>query len=74
MERSFSQRMGFKPVKNIIQINSMDMELKNALWNDLTTCIWKNEYAYQIILSDYRVVLKKHYIVQNNSPNICIKH
>lgn len=29
----FSQRNGFKPVKEVIQINSMDDDLKTGLWN-----------------------------------------
>src|SRR2546430_15992567 len=33
MEKSFSQRMGLKKVKNLIQINSMDDDLRNGLWN-----------------------------------------
>lgn len=32
----FSQRKGLKPVKTTIQINSMDEELRNGLWNGLT--------------------------------------
>jgi hypothetical protein len=30
---SFSQRNGFKPIKNSLQINSMDNDLKTGLWN-----------------------------------------
>ena len=29
----FSQKYGFKPVKNIVQIESMDDDLRNSLWN-----------------------------------------
>ncbi len=32
---SFSQRMGLEPVKNIIQVDSMDSDLRNGLWNCL---------------------------------------
>jgi hypothetical protein len=38
----FSERMGFKPVKDIIQINSMDDDLRNGLWNVLTIYYWNN--------------------------------
>jgi len=33
MEYSFSQRNGLKSVKNVIQVNSMDQDLRNGLWN-----------------------------------------
>ncbi len=32
----FSQRKGLKPVKSIIQIDSMDTDLRNSLWNALS--------------------------------------
>ncbi len=38
----FSERMGFKPIKNIIQIDSMDTELRNGLWNALATFYWQH--------------------------------
>lgn len=37
MEQSFSQRMGLKPVKNIIQDSSIDDDLRISLWNDFYT-------------------------------------
>lgn len=36
----FSQRNGFKPVKNIIQVDSIDADLRNRLWNALTEYYW----------------------------------
>jgi len=42
MEGSFSQRMGIIKPKSVIQVDSMDMDLKNALWNVLTTSVWNN--------------------------------
>ena len=33
---SFSQRMGLKPIRTQIQIDSMDDDLRNSLWNNLT--------------------------------------
>jgi len=57
----FSQRIGKTPIKSIIQTESIDEELKNALWNGLTIFYWKgkitydrlsdNEDAVQILLS-----------------------
>lgn len=36
----FSQRVGIKPVKNIIQVDSIDEGLRNRLWNTLCTQYW----------------------------------
>ncbi len=33
MEKTFSQRMGLTPIRNVLQINSMDEALRNSLWN-----------------------------------------
>lgn len=37
---SFSQRMGLKPVRSRIQVDSMDSELRTGLWNVLTRHCW----------------------------------
>jgi len=37
---TFSERQGIKPVKSIIQIDSMDDELRNGLWNVLHGHFW----------------------------------
>jgi len=43
----FSQRMGLKPVARAFQIESMDEELKIALWNAVTVYFWdKYERPY----------------------------
>ena len=42
--KSFSQRKGFKPVAEIIQINSMNSELRNSLWNVLYMEIWSLQF------------------------------
>ena len=36
----FSERMGFKPVRTVIQVDSMDDALRNGLWNALTVFYW----------------------------------
>jgi len=41
MER-FSQREGFKPIKDTLQIESMDDDLRNSLWNALSIYHWQN--------------------------------
>jgi len=38
----FSQREGIKPGKSVIQINSMDDDLRNSLWNALALCFWNH--------------------------------
>ncbi len=37
----FSERNKHKPIRNIIQKESMDESLRNGLWNIFDTCIWK---------------------------------
>jgi hypothetical protein len=37
----FSERIGLKPPKSIIQKDSIDSELENALWNGLVIFYWK---------------------------------
>lgn len=53
---SFSQRQGFKPVKSIIQIEGMDEELRNSLWNALIIFYWKKleKLTYLDYDGDYR--------------------
>jgi len=38
--RLFSQRHGYKPVKSVIQIESIDEELRTGLWNALDIYYW----------------------------------
>ena len=38
--KSFSQRKGIKPVKSVIQVDSMDNDLENGLWNALSIYYW----------------------------------
>lgn len=39
----FSQRIGKTPIKNVIQTDSIDEDLKNALWNGLTFFYWDDK-------------------------------
>ena len=55
----FSERYGYKPVKETLQIDSIDKELLNTLWNLLTEYYW-NEIAhinYAHSLEDYLLKL-----------------
>jgi len=40
MKLSFSQRKGLEPVKSVLQVDSMDADLRNGLWNALTIFYW----------------------------------
>jgi hypothetical protein len=40
MKLSFSQRIGIEPVKSVLQVDSMDDDLRNGLWNALTIFYW----------------------------------
>lgn len=48
----FSQRKGLKPVKNIMQVDSMDEDLRNSLWNALSIYYWNemedNKFLYNV--------------------------
>ena len=41
--KTFSQRKGFKPVSELIQIEGMSEELRNSLWNVLDSMIWSTD-------------------------------
>lgn len=40
---SFSQRKGLVPVVELIQIDSMNDDLKNSIWNVLARCVWNEQ-------------------------------
>jgi hypothetical protein len=43
----FSQRKGYKPIRDTVQKDCMDDELRNGLWNALDICIWKgNKFSH----------------------------
>jgi len=56
--RLFSQRKGIKPIKNIIQVDSMDKELRNRLWNGLSIFYWNIANEGSSILLSYYADLK----------------
>jgi hypothetical protein len=61
---SFSQRKGIKPVKNIIQIESMDDDLRNRLWDALCIHYWnKIDTRYLRFISEFgppmQILLKR---------------
>lgn len=51
---SFSQRKGINPVKSIIQVDSMDDELRNCLWNALGFHYWGTiDTQYMHFISEF---------------------
>lgn len=53
---SFSERYGYKPIKEIIQLESIDDDLKNSLWSLLKIHVWDHVHhtsgAYGYYLSN----------------------
>ncbi|HUW46252.1 MAG TPA: hypothetical protein VMW50_10725 [Dehalococcoidia bacterium] len=47
----FSQRHGFEPVKDTIQLNDMDDALRTGLWNALTIVFWPEAPNYNRVKS-----------------------
>jgi hypothetical protein len=43
----FSERKGIKSVKSIIQIDFINEDLRNSLWNALTICYWSHFKDYR---------------------------
>ena len=43
----FSERHKLKPVRDAIQIDSMDDELRNSLWSALQLCVWEKVHLSQ---------------------------
>ncbi len=50
--KSFSQRYGYKPMKDIIQVETMDDDLRNGLWNALDYFYWSNAKPEYTITSE----------------------
>jgi hypothetical protein len=61
MDQSFSKRMGLKPLKCVIQINSMDDELRTALWNDFYIKIWNYASQPQMAIQEYATYMQIYY-------------
>lgn len=75
--RTFSQRKGLEPVKTVIQTDSIDIDLRNSLWNALTIYYWdtvkRNRYTGLNLLSDpqnrdMKVLLQQLWLDYFKSP------
>lgn len=65
----FSQREGIKPVKSVIQTDSMDDDLRNDLWNALTASYWDNISKYWIsYFPDMEILIKKIWVDHFKQP------
>ncbi len=62
MDLSFSQRMGLKPVKSIIQVNSIDDILRKALWNDFYNKILNYASLPQMAIQEYATYIWMYYL------------
>ena len=49
----FSERLGFKPIRETIQIESMDEGLRNSLWSSLILFYWKTIRGYNDALTTF---------------------
>lgn len=67
----FSQRMGIKPVKTVIQVDSIDDDLRNSLWNALCLFYWREVRARRIsdsTNSDIKILLMKLWVHYFKKP------
>src|SRR2546427_219458 len=50
MKMTFSQRMGFKPVRSAFQVDAMDDNLRNSLWNNFYDTPIRSEIQFSLLL------------------------
>lgn len=62
---SFSQRKGLKPIKSVIQIDSMDDDLRNGLWNALDIYDWDSVKPVRYVNKSYLMSSSKRTDVRN---------
>jgi hypothetical protein len=51
----FSQKHGYKPVKSVMQVDTMDEDLRNGLWNALHICYWSKAGHTQLLKDDREI-------------------
>lgn len=59
----FSQRQGFKPTKQIIQLSDIDDDLRNGLWNALTLFYWESIDQPVLITRDRFNGVSEHHML-----------
>jgi len=53
---SFSQRKKLKPIKSVLQTDSMDMDLRVGLWNALYVFYWRQAEGYDCLRTRYSTI------------------
>ena len=66
----FSERYGYKPVREIIQIDSIDSALKNGIWSLLKINYW-DHVQYEIV--GYKPFYNLNYILNKPIKLLCEK-
>lgn len=51
----FSQRKGLKPVKNVMQVDNIDDDLRNGFWNALSIFYWEQMKQTLLLSSDKNI-------------------
>lgn len=60
---SFSERNGYRPIRDVLQVESMDGYLRIALWNAMTRCFWVNAEFEVADYEFYRMTMDLLYAV-----------
>jgi hypothetical protein len=73
----FSQRIGKTPIKNLLQVESIDIDLKNRLWNITLEKVFDNlssheDYSHESHQSQYAKLMWKEFY--NNPVDTINKH
>jgi hypothetical protein len=63
----FSQREGIKPAKSVIQMNDMDIDLRNCLWNAVTLCYW-DDMGVDFDYSVHEIFVKNIWVYHFKKP------
>lgn len=71
--------MGLKPLQKALQIESIDQDLRNALWTAIDIAVWSefdrgHASAVRQVLKTVWLLFFKHPLDRNPAPDICIHH
>jgi len=69
----FSQRWGIKPERKVVQIDSMDHELRNSLWNALDLYLWKKietvQFNSNYNVHEFEAMFKAYWVLFFKKPD-----
>ncbi len=79
---SFSERYGFKPIREIIQIESIDEPLRNGLWSLLKLHVWDHVHYTSGVYGEFRWRGNQHLLCRKRKKDRvlwlqhpqCVKH